>query len=89
MHIKKGDTVKVLSGEDKGKTGKILEVFPGVGKVVVDGVNMKKKHQRPRKQGEKGQVVEKAMPIFASKVMNTETKPKTIKATKKTTKKAK
>lgn len=68
MHVKKGQKVKVLSGADKGKTGKILKVFPKTGKVVVEGVNMKKKHQRPGKSNQKGQVIEKSAPIFASKV---------------------
>lgn len=69
MHIKKGDTVKILSGDDKGKTSKVLRVFPREGKVLVEGVNMMKRHERPRQQGKKGQVVDKAMPIHASKAM--------------------
>ena len=67
MHIKKGDTVKILSGDDKGKTGKVVRAFPSGGKVIVEGVNVVKKHERPRKQGGKGQVVERAMPFYASK----------------------
>ena len=69
MHIKKGDTVKILSGDDKGKTGKVLKVFPKEGKVIVEGANMMKKHQRPRREGEKGQTVERAVPMYASKVV--------------------
>lgn len=68
MHIKKNDTVLILSGDDKGKTAKILKVFPKEGRVLVEGINLTKKHERARKQGQKGQVVERAMPINASKV---------------------
>lgn len=69
MHIKKGDTVKILSGDDRGKTGKVVKAFPKNGKVLVEGVNVVKKHERSKKQGGKGQTVEMAMPIHASKVM--------------------
>lgn len=69
MHVKKGDTVSILSGDDKGKTGKILKVFAREGKVVVEGINVVKKHERPRKEGQKGQVVEIPMPMHASKVV--------------------
>jgi len=72
MHIKKGDTVKILSGDDKGKTGKVAKAFPGIGKIVIEGVNTVKKHERSRKQGAKGQIVERAMPIHASKVAKIE-----------------
>lgn len=68
MHIKKGDTVLILSGDDKGKTGKVVKAFPAEGKVVVEGMNTVRKHQRPTKQGQKGQVVDLAMPMHASKV---------------------
>lgn len=68
MHVKKGDTVKILSGDDKGKTGKVLKAFPAMDKVLVEGVNIMKRHERPRKQGAKGQVVDKAMPVAVSKV---------------------
>lgn len=68
MHIKKGDTVEILAGDDKGKTGKVVKAIPCDGMVVVEGVNVIKKHQRPRALGQKGQVVEKAMPIHASNV---------------------
>ena len=65
MKIKKGDTVQVLSGNDKGKTGEVLEVIPKTGKVVVKGANVRKKHVKPRKQGEEGGIlsVECGMPI--------------------------
>ncbi|MFM2383788.1 MAG: hypothetical protein RIQ72_360 [Candidatus Parcubacteria bacterium] len=69
MHIKKGDTVKVLTGKDAGKTGKVLRSFPADNKVLVEKINLKKRHQRSRKQGGKGQVVEMAHPIHASNVV--------------------
>jgi large subunit ribosomal protein L24 len=68
MHIKKGDNVIILSGDDKGKTGKVVKAFPASNKIVVEGVNVVNKHERPRKQGQKGQVVKVAMPFDASKV---------------------
>ena len=68
MHIKKGDLVIILSGDDKGKTGKVTKAFPELGKVVVEGMNTVRKHQRPTKQGQKGQVIDLAMPMHASKV---------------------
>ncbi len=68
MHIKKGDTVTILSGDDRGKTGKVVKAFPAEGKIVVDGMNTVRKHQRPTKQGQKGQVIDVAMPMHASKV---------------------
>lgn len=69
LHIKKGDTVVVLSGNEKGKTGKVLEVFPRTGKVVVEGINLRTKHQRPRKAGQAGQIIQKQHAMNASKVM--------------------
>jgi large subunit ribosomal protein L24 len=72
MHVKKGDTVKILSGDDKGKTGKIVKAFPAENKVVIEGMNMIKKHQRATREGQKGQVVERAMPMHASKVAKIE-----------------
>lgn len=68
LHIKKGDTVVVLSGNDKGKSGKVTHVFPKLGLVTVEGVGMRTKHQRPRKSGQRGQIVQKQHPIAASKV---------------------
>lgn len=68
MKIKKGDNIIVLAGKDKGKTGKILTVLPKKNKVVVEGVNIQKKHQRAKKSGSKGQIIEIAMPIDASNV---------------------
>ncbi len=68
MHIKKGDTVIILSGDDKGKTGKVTKAFPRDHKIVIEGMNTVKKHERARKEGQKGQTVNKAMPFDASKV---------------------
>ena len=68
LHIKKGDTVVILSGVDKGKSGKISRVFPKLGKVLVEGVAKRIKHQKPRRSGQQGQIIEKFHPIAASKV---------------------
>jgi len=72
MQVKKGDMVVVISGADRGKSGKILRALPKENRVVVEGVNIKKKHQRPTKANQKGQVVDKTMPIHVSNVMLTE-----------------
>jgi len=69
MHIKTNDTIIVLSGRDKGKEGKVMSVDPKAGKVIVQGVNVAKRHQKPRKQGEPGGIITKETPIYASKVM--------------------
>ncbi len=69
MHVKKGDTVTILSGDDKGVTAKVIKAFPRENKIVVEGVNTVKKHERPRQQGQKGQVVERPMPFDASKAV--------------------
>jgi len=68
MHIKKGDTVKILTGDDKGRTGKIMRLLPKTNQVVVEGVRIVKKHQRARKQNQKGQIIDKVMPIHVSNV---------------------
>ncbi len=68
MRIKKGYTVKVLSGNDKGKTGEVLEVIPKTEKVIVKGVNVRKKHVKPRKQGEEGGIIPVECSIHSSKV---------------------
>lgn len=67
--IKKGDNVMVLSGKDKGKVGKALRIYPKDGLVLVEGVNLKKRHRRPRKSGEKGSIIQKPAPLQLSKVM--------------------
>jgi large subunit ribosomal protein L24 len=58
MHIKKNDKVKILSGKDKGKIGKVLQVLPREGKISIEGLNLLIKHLRPQKEGEKGQRIE-------------------------------
>lgn len=68
MKIRKNDTVLIISGKDRGKKGKTLDVFPKEQRIVVEGVNIRKKHIRPRKTGEKGQIVETPAPIHASNV---------------------
>ena len=68
MKVKKGDTVQVLSGNDKGKKGEVLEVIPKDSKVVVKGVNVRKKHIKPRKQGDEGGIIPVECAIDSSKV---------------------
>ncbi len=68
MKIRKGDTVQVLSGNDKGKTGEVLEIIPKTEKVIVKGINIRKKHVKPRKQGEEGGIIPVECAIHASKV---------------------
>lgn len=70
LHVKKGDTVIVLSGKDKGKKGKVLACIPKSGKVIVEGVAMATKHKKPRKQGEAGGIIHQEAPIYACKVMH-------------------
>lgn len=69
MKIKKNDNVIIITGKDKGKTGSVSKVMPKKGTVIVSGLNLRKKHRRARKSGEKGQIIEKAMPINVSNVM--------------------
>lgn len=69
MRLKKGDTVKIVAGKDKGKMGKILRVLQGEGRVVVEGINVFRKHVRPKRQGEKGQMVAVAKPMSDSNCM--------------------
>ena len=69
MKIKVNDNVLVIAGEDKGKTGKVLEVFPEENRVLVDGVNIVTKHKKARNQNEKSGIVKKSAPINASNVM--------------------
>lgn len=80
MNIKKGDNVIVIAGKDKGKKGKVVRAIPDIDKVVVDGLNLVKKHQKARKAGTKGQVVSVASPIHVSNVMILD--PKTDKPTR-------
>jgi large subunit ribosomal protein L24 len=68
MKIKKGDRVRVLSGKDRGKEGVVMRALPAEGKVIVDGVNVAKKHQKPTKMTMQGGIIDKDMPIDASNV---------------------
>ena len=69
LHVKSGDVVVVISGKDKGKQGKVNKAFPATGRVVVEGVAMVKRHQKPRGQGMPGGIVNKEAAIHASNVM--------------------
>ena len=77
---KKGDNVIVVTGKDRGKKGKVLRAFPKKNMVVVENVNVKKHHQKPRKSGEKGQIIEMSAPVHVSNVMIVD--PKTGTATR-------
>ncbi len=80
MKIRKGDTVQVIAGKDKGKTGKVLRALPKTFQVIVEGVHVRKKHQRAQKSGQKGQVIDKTHPIHISNVLLID--PKTNKPTR-------
>ena len=69
LHVKRGDTVVVLSGKDKGKQGKVIAASPKKGTVLVEGVAITAHHQKPRKQGETGGILNREPPIRACKVM--------------------
>ncbi|MEK9154916.1 MAG: 50S ribosomal protein L24 [Patescibacteria group bacterium] len=69
MKLKKDDKVKIITGKDKNKAGKVLKVFPKERRILIEGLNIYKKHARPKKQGEKGQVITVSRPINASNVM--------------------
>ena len=69
MHVTKGDTVQVISGDDKGKRGQIIQVYPKTGRVVVRGINMIKKHQRARRPEEQSGIIEREAPMHHSNVM--------------------
>lgn len=69
MHVKKGDTVQIISGRDKGKVGEVLQAFPENSTVVIKGVNIKTKHVKPRQEGETGQITTYEGPIHSSNVM--------------------
>lgn len=80
MKIKKDDKVIVIAGKDRGKTGKVLRALPKEDKVIVEGVNVVKRHQRGNAQRQKGQIVDKTLPIHVSNVMVAD--PKTGKRTR-------
>ena len=66
MKIHKNDQVLIISGKDRGRKSKIIKVFPKEGKVVIEGINLRKKHVKPKKSGEKGQIVETPAPLNVS-----------------------
>ncbi len=68
MKIKKDDKVVIIAGKDKGKTGKVMHAFPKDKQVIVEGLNLMKKHVRPKKQGESGQIIEFPAPLDVSNV---------------------
>ena len=74
MHVKKGDTVQVIAGKDKGKVGEILNIYPKLSKVIVQGVNIKTKHVKPKQEGESGRIATQEFPIHSSNVMVYSTK---------------
>ena len=69
MRIKKGDNVKVLSGKDRGKTGKVIKAYPGTGKIIVENINLVKKHKRSRQSNEKSERITMPAPINVSNVL--------------------
>ena len=69
LAVRRDDTVIMISGDDKGKKGKVIEVSPGEGKIIVEGINIVTKHVRPRRQGEEGGIIRREIPMYASKVM--------------------
>jgi large subunit ribosomal protein L24 len=74
MHVKKGDTVQIISGKEKGKIGKVLKAIPEKSQVVVEDANVKTKHIKPRQEGEQGQIDTYPAPIHSSNVMHYSTK---------------
>jgi len=74
MKIKKGDNIIVITGKDKGKNGKVIKALPSEDRVIVEGVNIKKRHMRPKKSGQKGQIVEIAASIHVSNIQIIEPK---------------
>ena len=69
MHVTKGDTVRVMRGDDKGKEGKVLRVYPKTGRVTIEGVNIVKKHRKARRENEQSGIIDFPAPVHASNVM--------------------
>ncbi len=69
LHIKKGDTVKVLAGENKGETGKVIQILPGKNKALVEGINVVKKHNKPTAENPQGGITEMEAPVHLSNLM--------------------
>jgi large subunit ribosomal protein L24 len=80
MNIRKNDNIMVISGNDRGKTGKVLKVFPKKERVIVEGINVRKRHTKPNQTNPQGGIVEKEAPIHVSNVMLID--PKTNEATR-------
>ncbi|WP_035292519.1 50S ribosomal protein L24 [Clostridium sp. KNHs214] len=78
VHVRRNDTVMVISGKDKGKTGEVIKVYPKTGKVLVKGVNIVTKHQKPNRQNMQGGIIQQEAPIYSSKVMLYCTKCNTV-----------
>lgn len=78
MKIRKGDTIKVISGNARGKIGKVLKVFPEADRVIVEGVNLIKRHTRPTPKNRKGGIIEKEGSISSSNVMYYDTRSNTV-----------
>ena len=76
MKIRKGDTVQIISGKEKGKTGEVLQTLPYENRVIVQGINQKTKHVKPSQEGETGRIETKETPLHASNVMIYSTKEK-------------
>lgn len=85
MKIKKGDKVQVITGQDKGTVGEVIAAFPKADKIVVEGVNIRRKHQKPSNANPDGGIVDKECPIHVSNVKLAETKKAAKKSAKKTT----
>jgi len=68
MKIRKGDSVIIISGKDKLKKGKVLKVFPKENKILIEGLNLRKKHIKPKKSGEKGQTIQISIPVNVANV---------------------
>lgn len=69
VHVRRNDTVMVISGKDKGKTGEVIKVYPKTGKVLVKDVNIVTKHQKPNRQNMQGGIIQQEAPMYSSKVM--------------------
>ncbi|PQP91004.1 50S ribosomal protein L24 [Paenibacillus sp. AR247] len=80
LHVKKEDTVMVISGKDKGKKGRVIAAYPRENRVLVEGVNMVKKHQKPNQSNPQGGIIEQEAPIHVSNVMHID--PKSGKVTR-------
>ncbi len=83
MKIRKDDNVILLAGKDKGKKGKVVRALPRESKVIVEGLNMTKRHVRPRKEGQKGEIISLPAPVHVSNVALVDTKTKTAKVASK------